>query len=104
MTFGAKCASPSGINQSGSLGCASVEGGPVASGVDRAGCRAWGTWSSQVQVGRPGPSPQGWLSCSSLVGVCDGECVVGVCVGGYVMGACVVGSVCGRERVMGSVW
>lgn len=26
--------SPSGINQSGSLGCASVEGGPVASGVE----------------------------------------------------------------------
>lgn len=58
MTLGAKCASTSGINQSGSLGWALVEGGPVASGVGRVGCRAWGAGSLQVQVGRPEPSPQ----------------------------------------------
>ena len=98
MTFGAKCASPSGINQSGSLGCASVEGGPVALGVGRAGCRAWGARSSQVQVGGLGPSPQGWLSCSSLVGVCGGEYVMGACDGSMCGG-----SMCGRECVTGSV-
>ena len=51
----------------------------MASGVGRVGCRAWGTGSLQVQVGRPEPSPQGWLSCCSLVGVCDGSVQWGVC-------------------------